>query len=217
MAWIPGWDSIESAGWWSGFYFWLSIVSLIGLGAFEVASHRYGERRDELAEKQHIAEKLAHDTEIARLNLETARVQERASTAELDLAKLKLTAARVLTPAQQEELRLALASFGPIDAAVGVPIREQANPEIKPFAEQIALLLQSAGWGNGVLYSVQQETPVGVVVIPSLAENQRASDSIDLLLKALGTIEIAASKGRPTGQTGWGIEPSVRILIGRKL
>jgi hypothetical protein len=48
MGWIPGWDSVASAGWWSGFYFWLGIVALIGLGAFEVASHRYSDRKDEL-------------------------------------------------------------------------------------------------------------------------------------------------------------------------
>jgi hypothetical protein len=50
MGWIPGWDSIAAASRWSGFYFWMSIGSLIGLGVFEIASHRYTDRHDELVE-----------------------------------------------------------------------------------------------------------------------------------------------------------------------
>lgn len=217
MSWIPGWDTIAGAGWWSGFYFWLSIISLIGLGAFEVASHRYGERHDELVERQRLAEKQMHDEEIARLRLETARIQERASTAELALAKLRLTAARVLTPAQQEELRSALAPLAPIDAAVGLPASEQSNPEVRPFAQQLASVLQAAGWGNGTLYTVGLETPVGVVVGPPSLPNQRALDAVSALVKALNVVEISAMHGQPADQTGWGIEPSVRILVGKKM
>jgi len=49
MSWIPGWDSTTSAHWWSNFYFWISLVSLIFLGLFEAVSHHYSERKDELA------------------------------------------------------------------------------------------------------------------------------------------------------------------------
>jgi hypothetical protein len=57
MSLIPGWDSIAGAGWWSTFYFWASIISLIGLGTSEVASHRYSERKDELVGQQQLIEK----------------------------------------------------------------------------------------------------------------------------------------------------------------
>lgn len=217
MSWIPGWDTIAGAGWWSGLVFWLSIISLIGLGAFEVASHRYGERHDELVEEQRLAEKRVHDEEMARLRLETAKMQERASTAELALTRLKLTAARVLTPAQQEELRSALASLAPVDAAVGLPAAEQSNPEVRPFAQQLALLLQNSGWGNGTLYIVGLETPVGVVVGPPSIPNQKALEAVNALVRALNGVEISAMPGQPADQAGWGIEPSVRILVGKKL
>ena len=49
MSAIPGWDSVASSHWWSNFYFWASILALISLGVMEVVSHRYSERKDELA------------------------------------------------------------------------------------------------------------------------------------------------------------------------
>jgi hypothetical protein len=67
MSWFPGWDSIAGTGWWSGFFFWASIVSLIGLGVGEVISHRYSERKDELVERQQLDEKKQHDEDMARV------------------------------------------------------------------------------------------------------------------------------------------------------
>jgi hypothetical protein len=92
MTWIPGWDSIASTGWWSGFYFWASIGCLIGLGASEIASHRYSDRRDQLVEDQRIAEKKQHDDEMARGQHDTALVKERAATLEREAADLNLKA-----------------------------------------------------------------------------------------------------------------------------
>lgn len=87
MSWIPGWESIQATGWWSGFFFWASIVSLIGLGISEVASHRYSEKRDELLETQQRVEKKQHDDEIALLHLETARANREVAAAQADTAK----------------------------------------------------------------------------------------------------------------------------------
>ena len=72
MSWVPGWESIQAAGWWSGFFFWASIASLIGLGISEVASHRFSERKDELVERQQIADKERHDNDIARVQHDAA-------------------------------------------------------------------------------------------------------------------------------------------------
>ena len=89
MGWIPGWDSIASAGWWSGLFFWGSIISLIGLGISEVASHRYSERKDELVERQQLVEKKEHDDEIARLHLEAANATKEAARVSLESEQLK--------------------------------------------------------------------------------------------------------------------------------
>jgi hypothetical protein len=71
-----GMDSIASAGWWR-ILFWGSIISLIGLGISEVASHRYSERKDELVERQQLVEKKEHDDEIARLHLKPPMRQKK--------------------------------------------------------------------------------------------------------------------------------------------
>jgi hypothetical protein len=87
MSWIPGWQSIQATGWWSGFFFWASIISLIGLGISEFASHRYSERREESLEIQQRKEKDQHDSDIARLRLETS--QANAETAKANEAAAK--------------------------------------------------------------------------------------------------------------------------------
>ena len=48
MTWWPGWDSVDSAGFWSHFWFWVGIVCLFAVGASAVISHIYGLRKDEL-------------------------------------------------------------------------------------------------------------------------------------------------------------------------
>jgi hypothetical protein len=87
MSWIPGWDSITSAHGWSNFYFWAGISALLCLGIFEVISHRYTERKDELVAQQQTETQRHHDEEIARLHLETSQANERAAKLALDLEK----------------------------------------------------------------------------------------------------------------------------------
>ena len=84
MSWIPGWDSIESTTWWSAFYFWASIVALIGLGVTEVASHRYSERKDELSGIERAEKDRQHDQEMARVHLQASQANERAAELEKD-------------------------------------------------------------------------------------------------------------------------------------
>src|ERR1700691_2952839 len=71
MSWIPGWDSVAGAGWWSGFYFWLGIGALIALGVFEVASHRYSDRKDELTAIEQKDTQRRHDDEMTRVQHDT--------------------------------------------------------------------------------------------------------------------------------------------------
>lgn len=104
--WIPGWDSIANTSWWSGFYFWASIASLIGLGVAEVASHRYSERKDELASIEQETLQRRHDEEMGRLHLETAKIEERSAQLEREAAQATENAARANERAA--ELKLAL-------------------------------------------------------------------------------------------------------------
>lgn len=106
MGWIPGWESIQATGWWSGFFFWASIVSLIGLGISEVASHRYAERKDELVEVQQTADKKAHDDEIALLHLETAKANRDAESARAEIAEANARAAEANQKAKEAALEL---------------------------------------------------------------------------------------------------------------
>lgn len=89
---------VAAAGWWGGFYFWLSICALIGLGIFEVASHRYSDRKDELAGIEQEAVQHRHDEEMARLRLTTAQIQERAATLEKEAAEARLSLSKLQTP-----------------------------------------------------------------------------------------------------------------------
>jgi len=90
VGWIPGWDSIVAAGFWSGFYFWVSISGLILLGAAEIASHRYSERKDELAAIEQKAIQRRHDEDMAHANAEAAKAIERARQVEESNLKLEL-------------------------------------------------------------------------------------------------------------------------------
>jgi hypothetical protein len=106
MSWIPGWGSVASAEWWSGFYFWLSISCLIGLGITEVASHRYGERKDELAAIEQATKDKRHDEDVAHLQHDTAQANERAAELSREAAQATQKAAEANARAAQAELGL---------------------------------------------------------------------------------------------------------------
>lgn len=98
MTWWPGWDSIDSAGFWRDFYFWFGIGCLFALGISEVISHKYGERRDELVavrEAQNANEaKRKQDEAETRRKTEVDRLQERLSNADKKVAALQEAQAR---------------------------------------------------------------------------------------------------------------------------
>ncbi len=84
MTWWPGWNSAETAGWWSGFYFWFGIGCLFLLGVSEVISHRYGLRKDELvatAERARTIEQeqkdAQHATEVSEARAKIAELEHR--------------------------------------------------------------------------------------------------------------------------------------------
>lgn len=90
---LPGWDSIESAGFWSHFWFWFGIACLFALGASEVVSHYYGVRKDELvaiaAESAEVRRKADADAAEARRRAEVATLQGRLAEADKKVAGLQ--------------------------------------------------------------------------------------------------------------------------------
>jgi hypothetical protein len=152
MGWIPGWESIQATGWWSGFFFWASIVSLIGLGITEVASHRYSERRDELVETQQQAEKRHHDDEMAQVHLETSQTNERAAKLEKDAeiarketaqAKLELQQMRFPRRLDSDKLKAGIEGIPPQFFEV---LYDQSAADGSSLAFSIFVALKIARW-----------------------------------------------------------------------
>jgi hypothetical protein len=190
MSWIPGWGSVAATSWWSGFFLWASIVSLIGLGISEVASHRFSERKDELAAEQQEAEKKQHDDEIARLHLETAKAEAAAAqatkrqeelaheTEQLRAKNLAFEAALSPRVLEQGASIPVLSRFAGTKFVVASP----DDMEAKRTAGQIRFMLVEAKWvratealpdipffQTGVTVQVNLSTPTGGIDV-DLAE-----------------------------------------------
>jgi hypothetical protein len=143
MSLIPGWDSIAGANGWSNFYFWAGIVALLALGIFEVFSHRYTERKDELVAQQQEITQRQHDAEIAQLHLEAAQISERAAKSELEVARLSTPRFKLLTSEAVASLIEQLTPFSgtKFDIAHAPVGREQWD-----FLWQLEPIFQKAGW-----------------------------------------------------------------------
>jgi hypothetical protein len=142
MNWIPGWDSITSANSWSNFYFWAGIIALLALGVFEVFSHRYTERKDELVAHQQNEVQRQHDEEIARLHLETAKADERATQLERENLEIRTKiAGRRITQEQHEILHSELAKSPGI-----FNIQSMIDGESALFASDIFQTFVGANW-----------------------------------------------------------------------
>ena len=223
MGWIPGWDSIAGAGWWSGFYFWLSIVSLIGLGVFEVASHRYGDRHDELAEHQRATENKQHDDEIARLHLEAANAQKSAE----ELRRQNLELEKAVTQGQLELQKLQNPrTILPDKLSEGLAGKPRAKVEIWYVSEcsdchwlanWLSAGLLQAEWtleqgkplpipagpnsagSTGAPAMTKGGQPWGVSVLPADSSNPAAVALSGVLLKELGKLGGGKASDLPDG------------------
>jgi len=105
MAWWPGWDSINSVGFWSHFWFWVAIVCLFILGASAAISHIYGLRKDEL-----ISDKVASLT--ARQTAQVEAPQKKLEQSGTSVTEpQRAVPPRILTSEQQQTLIAVLSSF----------------------------------------------------------------------------------------------------------
>ncbi len=105
MTWWPGWHSVESAGFWSHFWFWVGIVCLFAVGASAVISHIYGLRKDELMSDKMVS--LA-----ARQTAETEALENKLEPGDTSaIEPRKAAPPKILTPGQQQTLIAALSPF----------------------------------------------------------------------------------------------------------
>jgi hypothetical protein len=145
---MPGWTSAAGAGLWSNVFFWVGIAALLFLGASEVISHRYTERKDELVAEEQKRTERQHRDEIARLDLETAQANERSAVLEKDAAELKASnlsleqqiAPRRLKPEDIERLILILRHHPGETIAIE---SYSLDAEAAAFGEQILRILRA--------------------------------------------------------------------------
>jgi hypothetical protein len=221
MSWFPGWDSIAWTGWWSGFFFWASIGSLMLLGASEVISHRYSERKDELAEIQQIVDKKAHDDEIARLHLDTAQITERAARLEKEAAEARRDAAQARLEQERLRAQLAWRTISPeattrLQTILAknpgkINVQHVANdPEALYLAIQIANIFGQAKWQVQMLAM----TMAGTVVFGLWIPESEASDLTNVrdAFRAVRT-SFSTDKLPPAGISFGGAFPDAPIVF----
>lgn len=214
MSWIPGWESVASTGWWSGFFFWASIASLIGLGISEIASHRYSERKDELVAEQQLIEKQQHDEQIAGLHLETAKANEEAAKARAEQERLK---GLVVWRSISDKAKRGLATRLSVRKARITLATISNDPEAFSLTSQFQPIFENAGWETVPMSGWWGKwLPIGVHIYGS-------DDGIlQLLWESFGAENIQFSTDAPPGDPDIGLvvpgpRPAVTVLIGSRL
>jgi hypothetical protein len=209
MNWIPGWDSIAGAGWWSSFYFWASIVALIGLGISEVASHRYSERKDELTIIEQAAVQRRHDEDMASVQHDTAQANERAAQSnaraaeatqkaeEERLARVRLEAKlapRSMTEQERQELSDKLKPFSGTLVDIFV-IPTAGTADTVPLSRLIVSILGAAGWQIRDLRTASGGQFFPGFVVGKAAGNPSIDAAVDALVGGLNAVNIDAAVG----------------------
>ncbi len=189
MGWIPGWESIAGTSWWSAFWFWASIVSLIGLGVAEVASHRYQTRKDTLVAIEEATKDKRHEDEMARLQHDTAKANERAAQLEMEAAQAQLETERIkelvgwrVVSEPQGEAMVATLKAHPAVITLGYVA---GDPEALFLTTIFGKILTDAGWK----YSTSAETFFGSLVW-DLHVPAPDTEAIQLLRTALQAAKI---------------------------
>jgi hypothetical protein len=124
MTWWPGWDAIESAGWWVHFWFWFGIACLILLTTSEIIAYRYGLRKDQLSADEQQRKDTRHADEVKALQV---RLQP-----------------RTITPEQRAKIIAFLAPITPKGEVV--VIWKLYDEEAEQFGKQVISVLNDAGF-----------------------------------------------------------------------
>lgn len=218
MAWLPGWDSAESAGWWSHLYFWFGIGCLFLLGASEIVSHVYSLRKDELvaASERTADEQRRHEQQQAddRHAEEGAAMREELANAQKDAREAKRQAARrQLTPAQSAELIRVLQPF----AGQRITIHSiSGDTESTALAEEFEATLKGAGWAVHRLIVIFSKDPVGFIVLVN--DGDVGSEKIPKAGLELvdSCVELGLMDSRTLGKTPDIPAGEIGLTIGRK-
>jgi hypothetical protein len=149
MTWWPGWESADSAGFWSHFWFWVGIVCLFVVGASEIISHIYVLRKDELMLDKLVSLAAAQKVEA----LKNKNDQGNAPVAE----RQKAVPPKILTPEQQQILIAALRPF----AGQKVRVHSVVGSDDR-LADDFIEVFRAANW------QIDPESPSHVVLAKRL-------------------------------------------------
>ena len=194
MPWWPGWDSADSAGFWSNLWFGVGIVCLFAVCASEVISHVYGLRKDAL-----LTDKLGALAATQRAQVNEQRNIEKES-ASIPKPPPPPTP-KVLTQQQQQMMIASLRRFAGqkvrIVALVGSDDRLVAD-----FVE----VFRAAGW------DVDPASPSKVVLGKRLfglqpTVNPAGTDppGFAVLVETLSTLGLASNTGFADQRTPIGV------------
>ncbi len=221
MGWLPGWNSAESAGWWSSFHFWFGIACLFLLGGSEVLSHFYALRKEELvavadsalAAQRHQSQRETDD----RRAVEMTALQQKAFDAENALTKLRnQQIPRKLSPQQQADLTIALLPFKGQKFTITSVMSDDEGGHL---VDQIVSVTDAAGWdhggGEGISMAMFTKAPIGIEIQVSAADAQvNQTRAAEILINALVRFGLLNS---PQGSIGQNLQPGqIGIIVGRK-
>ncbi len=214
MNWLPGWHSISGADWWSNFYFWIGICSLMVLGLSEFVSHKYALRKDELVAEREDHAQAGHDREIARAELETARANRRSEELRADNLALQKTVlprrlgstVAITSPGEPELPPLSSVQFAALKPFAGTPVVIQVVPDFEAYilASDMRMVLASSGWKSQIIDESTSHVPPtsiaeGVTVI--YPPESRYADAANALAAGFAKAGLVGSLGfAPTAQ-----------------
>ena len=208
MSWWPGWNSADSVGFWSHFWFWFGIACLFVAGACQVISHIYKLRKDALvahkllvltnrvADQRRKAGEATHRAEVG------APQKQREANTSVTEPHNGVTA-RVLTPDQQQTLIADLSPFAGqkvrVDTVMG---SEDRFALAKDFVE----IFRAARWDVDSVSPLQvayEEPPVGLE--PTINQAGSVPPAFPALVGTLAVLGLGASTGFTDEQTPVGV------------
>ena len=208
MSWWPGWNSADSVGFWSHFWFWFGIACLFVAGACQVISHIYKLRKDALvahkllvltnrvADQRGKAGEARHRAEVG------APQKQREANTSVTEPHNGVTA-RVLTPDQQQTLIADLSPFAGqkvrVDTVMG-------SDDRLALAKDFVEIFRAARWDVDPISPLQvahQEPPVGLE--PTINQAGSVPPGFPALVGTLAVLGLGASTGFTDEQTPVGV------------
>lgn len=176
MTWFPGWGSVDTASWWSGFYFWFGLTALLCVALSAVLSHRYSLRKDELIFQATNQRVLAYRGQENAFQLRLAAAQKRHLT---DLQRRTLVAALTEFTGQSVRFRTV-----------------EGDAESQSYLEDFVSVITGANWTFDVNTDIQigamDPAPKGVQITmnDSEAREGRIPDAVKAFVAALHMLGI---------------------------